>query len=271
MSLIYKIYQWFLSVLVKFDRYVIIPSSQWLIRQLSKRTRDRIRAYQMLPEGMPDWKDKALENFSLWMEALPNGPPTAEATAPAACDLYTLLAEFSALRQEIKIQNRQQNKSIKTFNSFMDSYEGTISVFKETADEYRTRSHDMATLENNIRQTAVKATVQHFLDVRDALRRGLEAARSAGTGNPLFRRKKDRMTGVIEGYEMAIRRFDRALAAAHVYPVEVLHKPFDPATMKAVETREVPDKAQGIVIEEHLGGFMMNNDILRTAEVVVSQ
>jgi molecular chaperone GrpE (heat shock protein) len=272
MSVLHKIYQWIRSIFIAIDRHIIIPFSQWIIKRLSRRTRARIRALHMLPEGMPEWKDKTLEDFRCWLDTLPEGPPSNDTVSPEACDLYTLLAEFSALRQEIKLQNRQQSKSIKTFTTFMDSYEGIVASFKEPADQYRQRMQDIRELENSIRQTVEKNTVRHFLDVRDALLRGRTAARAANhQTSSFFRKKTNHMHGIIEGYNMAIRRFDRALAAMDVYPVETLQRPFDPVTMKAVDTREEPGIENGIVIEEQLGGFTMHDEVLRTAEVVVSQ
>jgi molecular chaperone GrpE (heat shock protein) len=271
MSVVYQLSHWIRSLLVSIDRYVIIPLSQWIIKQVSRRTRARIRALHMLPEGIPEWKDKTLEDFRCWIDALPEEPPTMDTISPEACDLYTLLAEFSALRQEIKLQSRQQRKSITAFTTFMDTCESMIASFKDSADPYQHHMRDLRELENRIRQNVEKDTVRHFLDVRDALLRGRAAAREATPSFSFFRKKKDPANSISEGYEMAIRRFDRALAAVNVYPVETLSQPFDPVTMKAVDTRKIPGIRKGIVVEEQLGGFMIKNEVLRTAEVVVSQ
>lgn len=271
MAWIAKIWQSLKRTAVRIDMYIIIPFSQWIITRLSRRTRTRLRAYRQLTgEDTSGWKDRTLEDFRDWIEGLPD-MPSPEAEAPEACDLFTLLAEFSALRQEIRLQSRQQSKSAKRFDAFVGSYRETTDLLKNITDEYRQKNQDIASLESDIRKDVERNTAKYFLDVRDALRRGLQAARTA-EDTAWFRRKKtDRINGMIEGYEMTLRRFDRALAAVNVFPIEAMHQPFNPATMKAVETREASDVEKGIVIEEQLGGFMIDNEILRTAEVVVSK
>ena len=49
-----------------------------------------------------NWKQKALVDFKNWLDDLPDTQPVAEDPHMDACDLYTLLSEFSALRQEIR-------------------------------------------------------------------------------------------------------------------------------------------------------------------------
>ena len=79
------------------------------------------------------------------------------------------------------------------------------------------------------------------------------------------------MTSVIEGYDMAVRRFDRALAAVGIHPVNARGKPFDPATMRAVDTCSRTDMEKGLVAAEPFCGFVRGEEVIRTAEVVVNQ
>ena len=267
----FSILKWIRRCLTEIDKQVIIPFSQWLAVRLSRRARAKSRAYQMLPDGIPDWKDKAREDFSVWLGALPDVPPAGEATTMDSCDLYTLLAEFSALRQEIKIQSKEQAKSIKTLSAFIDSYQKTSDLFEEAAALFQKRTNNLADLERRIRQDTEKRAITPFLDVRDTLVRGHRAAQAVAASKSILRSSPKGIGGIVEGYEMALRRFDRALALANIYPVNTLHQPFDSGTMKAVNTRSVPGLEKGIVIEEQLGGFVMEDEVLRTAEVVVSK
>ena len=58
-----------------------------------------------------DWKRQALEDFRRWLDAVGDEPPEPEEPDPADCDLRDLFAEFSALRQEIRLQNREQARA----------------------------------------------------------------------------------------------------------------------------------------------------------------
>jgi len=87
----------------------------------------------------------------------------------------------------------------------------------------------------------------------------------------LFRPVPKGIDGILEGYDMALRRIDRALFQSHVKPLETLGKVFDAKTMKALDKRPVDDAAKGLVVEEILTGFMQNDEVLRTAEVIVGE
>ena len=58
-----------------------------------------------------DWKRQALEDSRRWLDAVGDEPPEPEEPDPADCDLRDLFAEFSALRQEIRLQNREQARA----------------------------------------------------------------------------------------------------------------------------------------------------------------
>ena len=129
----------------------------------------------------------------------------------------------------------------------------------------------MTLLEEKVRLAGEKRTVLLFLDIRDALVRGLVHSREAGTVKSFFHRPSRQAKGIAEGYEMALRRFDRALAQLDIAYVNTVHQPFDPKYMQAIDRRKVPGTPPGKVVEEYSGGFVRENEVLRTAKVVVSE
>ena len=46
---------------------------------------------------------------------------------------------------------------------------------------------------------------------------------------------------------------------------------FDARTMHAVDTRRVKQQAEGVVVEEYVGGFVRDGAVLRLAEVAVNR
>lgn len=270
MYLLLKIGNWFNDHF----RQMSVAFMKWNVHYCSKRLGERIEGEQ----GMAEWKQTALKDFRFWLEDLPNESSVGEDADMDSCDLYTLLSEFSALRQEIKMQNREQNKSLHTLSSFIGAYQETFDVFKQ-------KTENIAALEENIRQATEKRAVMPFLDVRDGLIRGRNAASElneavedlVNNSKGFFRSAPKGIDaviggtkGILEGYEMAIRRFDRALALADIHPVDTKGEPFDPKTMKAVGRRPSSDTDEGTVIEEHLSGFVRDDEVIRTAEVVVA-
>lgn len=242
------------------DRKLTIPFMTWAVRFCSTKMGNRTETDD---RSLPDWKKNAVKDFKFWLEDLPDISSDGQAIAPESVDLYTLLSEFTALRQEIKMQNREQNKSLQTLESFIDTYRDAANLFNEKAK-------DLPELEERIRTATEKRTVTPFLDMRDALVRGLKSSQEVADAKGIFKSAPKGIEGIVEGYEMAIRRFDRALELAGIHPVEAIGKPFDPKTMKAVDKRTVPDKDKGLVVDEQLSGFVRKDEILRFAEVVVN-
>ena len=241
-------------------------------------------------DGRENWKQKALSDFKSWLLDLPDTIPDAAGANDNdnmdACDLYTLLSEFSALRQEIRMQNREQHRTIGTLETLAGDIRNTAREFDETRGDHRravetvdllarelraSADHLRRHVEKEIKREAEKRTVMPFLDIRDALVRGRQAARDAGRARGLFRKPPKEMESVIEGYDMALRRFDRALAAVGIHPVNANGRLFDPAVMRAVETCSRPDMEKGHVAAEPLSGFVRGDEVIRTAEVVVNQ
>ncbi len=253
---LFKFVEWLRKLI---DRKLIIPVMMWTISFCSAKIGKKTDG----DSDLSDWKKNAMNDFKFWLEDLPDLPPEGQGTDPESVDLFTLLSEFSALRQEIKMQNREQNKSLQALES-------NINLYRDAANLFNEKARELPELEERIRTAAEKRTVIPFLDMRDALIRGLKSSHEIANTKGIFKSAPKGIEGIVEGYEMAIRRFDNALELAGIHPVDSVGRPFDPKTMRAVDKQTVPDKDKGLVIDEHLSGFIRKDEILRFAEVVVN-
>lgn len=244
---------------------------QWgfekLIAPALHRTGERLMRWSAIENNDPpptpeQWKQKALDDFTAWLAELPAAAPDGE-PAPQGVDLYTMLTEFAALRQDIKLQARQQRTTLR-------GQESLAERLQTIAEQFDARIAHLDRVHDALRRRIEETTVLPFLDIRDALVRGETAARAAARQRGFWRRRSRGIDAVVEGYAMALRRFDRALERLGIQPVAALGQPFDAACMRAVEQRQVRDQAQGIVIEEIAGGFLRAGEVLRTAQVVVN-
>ena len=218
-----------------------------------------------MSEQPGDWKQSALEDFREWLDALGEDAPDAEDEESPECDLHDLFAEFAALRQEIRLQNREQSKAGRELAKAAARYDAA-------ADSMRRHEDDLAAVEKRVAGEAENRCLRSVLEVRDALVRGREAAvelrkRPAG----LFRRPSPGIAGVVEGYELALRRFDRMLSRFGVQRLKTTGHPFDSRTMHAMEIRRVEQVEDGVVVEELLGGFTREGEVLRLADVAVNR
>ncbi len=220
---------------------------------------------------MNEWSDerkgRVLADFSRWLDELPEGTGDSEdggdgdQTNP---DLRDLFAEMAALRQEVRIQNREQSKAGRELARAAERYDSMVALMKRHAD-------DLEAFEKRISRKSENTCLRNFLEVRDALARGLEAATELREQRGLFRRPPRGIGGVAEGYEIAIRRFDRMLSQFGVQRFQTTGRPFDARTMRAMETRHDMKTESGVVVEELLSGFVRDDEILRPAEVAVNR
>ena len=214
-----------------------------------------------------EWKDRILADFSRWLDELPeedgNEEDALEETPPAP-DLRDLFAELAALRQEVRLQNREQSKAGREMTQASARYDAMAASIKRRED-------DLVEFEKRISHETESRCLRSVLDIRDALGRGLEAATAMRNRGGLFRRPPRGASGVAEGYEIAIRRFDRMLSRYGVQRLETTGRPFDARTMRAAETRHDGNAESGIVVEELLSGYVRDGDILRLADVAVNR
>ncbi|MBF0204557.1 MAG: nucleotide exchange factor GrpE, partial [Desulfamplus sp.] len=219
------------------------------------------------PINEAQWKITALEDFKLWLLQIPSEQPPVMMATPDTCDLFTMLSEFTALRQEIRMQNREQHRTVNALNSVKgvtDEYGEIYTLFKE-------KTNQLAQLEQNVRLNAEKKTTASFFDVRDSLVRGYRASVEMAARKGLFRRPPKDIHTICEGYEMAINRFDKALSMMDIEPIQTDNVPFNPETMKVVETREFFGIENDRVIETVSGGFARGREVLRFAKVIVAK
>lgn len=73
------------------------------------------------------------------------------------------------------------------------------------------------------------------------------------------------------GFKMILNQFKDVLAGNGVKPMVSIGKPFDPHLHEAVEMVETEDYPPGVVVEEHVRGYLMSEKTLRPARVKVSK
>ncbi len=241
--------------------YLFFKNFSWASLGLS---RDQISQEQ--GSDTEQWKAQALEDFKSWLSEIPSDVPASLSVTPDTCDLYTLLSEFTSLKQEIKMQNREQHRTLKA----MTQIQSMTDAYQEIMGHFDDKTRQISTLEQNIRKETEKRTAMSFLDIRDSLIRGRNTCVTAASVKGFFRRAPKEMDSIHKGYEMAIRKFDASLALLDIYPMETDGVAFDPMTMKALETKQGTDRDKGTVLETISGGFRRGDDVLIYAQVIVA-
>ncbi len=243
------------------DRKLVLPFTRSAARFFARRLDDRLHT----PPGEKNWKEQALDDFHKWLQEAPDTPPTPESLPPDACDLYTLLSEFAALRTRIQ-------KGIDTQAEAITALSAALETHRNITDLFADRTESLAELENRLRREIEKYMTVRFLDVRDVLAAEQNARKDRQpAAKGLFKSQPPGANETDKAIDTAVIRFDRALSLLGIEKTSTVGGPFDPETMKAVEKRVVSEREKGIVLAEILSGFTRNGEILRTAEVVVGE
>ena len=215
-------------------------------------------------EPESDWRDRVLGDFRRWIGELVETEAPDGAAMPAEPDLHGLFAELAALRQEVRLQNREQARTGKELAKAAERYDGAVKSM-------RLQERDLAAFEQRVAREAENRCLRSILEVRDSLARGHAAASEVGNRRGFLLRQPRGIGSVAEGYGIALRRFDRMLAGFGVDRLKTTGQPFDPRTMQATELRQVSTLEDGVVVEELQCGYLRGEDLLRLAEVAVNR
>ena len=210
-------------------------------------------------------KSRLLAQFQEYLETV-DLPQDDEGTQQT--DLFDLFSEMSALRNEVKIESRQFKTALDEFKNTFDLLHASHTQLSRELDKYRDELQTQ-------RRDITRAMLLDILDVYDRLAAGLAVLVnyqpvSSWLGKTT-QQDKQFVHGVQEGQTMILRKIEQILAKYQVQAIDALHKPVDPHCMSVVEVDNLPDIANGVVVEELRRGFLWDGQVLRLAEVKVNK
>ena len=147
-------------------------------------------------------------------------------------------------------------------------------------------------ISESTRQAVVREVLGTLIDIRDRLIRGADSAHtwlehtpqtpSVGWVTRLWRRafppsarvptpQEEAVGSLLKGYGLGQEVVEEALLRFGVRPMDCLGRPFDPATMKAVDIDAEADAEAGTVLEIYRPGYWWNDTVYRPAEVKVAR
>lgn len=210
-------------------------------------------------------REALLEQLRIYLEACDTDVDGDANDEPDAPDLFTLFAELAALKNEVRVESRQVKAALDQFGAVFD----TVREGSQRLQEELGRQRERAAAEC---REAEKDLLLDLLDLRDRLFAGSEQAARYTPGWLARRGGADEFVdSMAQGMAMNLRRLDELLLRRGVRPLEALHQPFDPHTMRAVETTQDPALPGGVVTGVVRSGFQRDGQLLRIAEVVVNK
>ncbi|WP_295388773.1 nucleotide exchange factor GrpE [uncultured Thiodictyon sp.] len=213
-------------------------------------------------------REQLLGRFSAYLDGLDEGATddAAAATAEAATpDLFTLLAQLAALKNEVKIESRQVKGALDRFRDAFD----LVRQAQTRLEEGQTQR---AEAERRAREDQQRDLLLELLELRDRLQ---AAANQAHRYRPGWLIRWGGAAGFVAamaaGLDMNLRRLDDLLARRGVQALRAIGQRFDPHTMHAAEIGRDPKQVTGVVLAEVRRGFVQGERLLRPAEVVVNR
>lgn len=207
----------------------------------------------------------AEERADGWADDWAGSADEGEAEQAPAPDLFSFFAELAALKNEVKLESRQVKSALEEFRGLFDSLRESQTRLAEEQERRceQTRAADRA---------GWRDMLLELLELRDRLQAGQEqAARFEPHWYARNRREVRLIRSLAEGMAMNLRRLDEALARRGLRPIPTQGRLFDPHRMRATELTHDPQYRNGEVMAETRPGWLLHEDLLRLADVVVNR
>ena len=210
-------------------------------------------------------KQALIDRFRGYLDMVEDGEEPPDDPGETA-DLFSVLVEMAALRSEVRTESRLVKEALEQFRGVFDSLQASQATLQRELDRARTETRDQA-------QSALRPLLLDVIDLRDRLVAALTLSAVARPRwhDRLWRRDRSGVAAWQEGLRMTLRRLDQVLLDRRVVATQLAGLPFDPRLARAIGTAADSSVAEGTVIKEVHAGFLWDDQVLRTAEVIVSK
>ena len=208
-------------------------------------------------------KQALLSRFQAYLDSAETAAPEPRTETS---DLYSLFVEVAGLRSEVRTESRLVKEALDQFRGVFDTLQASQANLQQDLDRARAAARDQA-------DAALRPLLLDVIDLRDRLLAALVSAAAArpGWAGRLLRRPASGGEAWQEGLSMTLRRLDQVLLDRRVMPMQLAGQPFDPRRARVVGTSADSAAADGIVLQEVRAGFLWDDRVLRTADVIVSK
>jgi molecular chaperone GrpE len=210
-------------------------------------------------------KQALLSRFRVYLDTAEGDSQPPDDSGETA-DLYSVFVELAALRSEVRTESRLVKEALDQFRGVFDTLQTSHATLQRELDRARAETRDQG-------QAALRPLLLDVIDLRDRLAAALTLAATARPRwrDRLLRRNLSGGEAWQEGLRMTLRRLDQVLLDRRVVTAQLVGRPFDPRLARVVGTSPDRSVAEGTVLEEVRTGCLWEDQVLRTAEVIVSK
>jgi len=183
-------------------------------------------------------------------------------------DLTALFSDLAGLKTEVKAESRQ-------FKATLDALSAAVEALKTDNQALAgelTKSAER--LQQQCKQLE-RAMLLEWIDCYDRLSAGYEALQNYRPAAGWFKRSRQADVRFIDslrqGQEITLRRLEQALQRRQVHAMACVGKPFDAHSMTTIAVGSDPSRENAVVLAELRRGFLLEDQVLRLAEVKVNK
>lgn len=210
-------------------------------------------------------RNSLLEEFQAYLEQTDDLAHALSAEQP---DLSSLLSEMAGLKSEVKAESRHFKSTLDTLNNALTTLQ---TDNKALAHELAAHAEQLQAMRNE----TLRMVLLDIVDIYDRLTVGYGVLQNYQPVSFLLSPSKKQDVRFIksfkEGQSMTLNRFEHFLQRHNVKVIDCVGKIIDPRTMSAIEIDHDPNLENGIVTEELRKGFLLEDQVLRLAEVKVNK
>lgn len=245
--------------------------------------------------------DAILADFRTYLENLLTPPPAPD-NPPAAFDVSTVVAQFTALRHDVNLQTKATRAATEQAMELAkqaatapkpvasDPTAPLVKGLIEIADALSASHRQIESVRAGLEPLLAKLSAPSLSEppagaktgflgrlfgggdgalaewARDAVAADAQRTSTAGEATAKL---SPLLTGMADGYTMSLRRAEKALEAVGMVAIPTVGRAFDPELMEVVEV--VGGDRSGVVTEEVRRGYVRNGSVVRFALVKVAR
>jgi molecular chaperone GrpE len=246
----------------------------------------------------PEAIETLLQDFRVWLQetAQADDSCSSESTSEPEFQWQTLVAEFTALRQEVNLQTRAARAQMEQSGEALKTAQTSVAALEEHQPDEQPKTDE-----------TIKPFLKTLTDLYDAMALAMrevgrvqKALDEALAGVPaiqvmpkrrwwrfwsgpppsdqdksLWKHAAEQVRGffesVVTGYKMGLERLDRAFTQHGLETIDCVGEPFDPEYMEVVDVVTEPGRTGTEVLEVVRRGYLWNERLFRPAQVRVAR
>ncbi|MEM8527127.1 MAG: nucleotide exchange factor GrpE [Bacteroidota bacterium] len=179
-------------------------------------------------------------------------------------DLYTVAHELVGMRGEVK---RLSQSSLKIANEV----QAMMGAFREARAEAE-KAVQPDVVEEQLIDPDLQTLLKGIIEQDAIQQRTIESLKKLPSPNwKHFFRFREQFAAWRQGYTIGYKQWQQLMKSIGLKQTGLVGTSFDPIYHEAIDTQSVPDKADSIILETELIGYIYKQKIVQPAKVVVNK